>query len=559
MNENLISTYRYYDQYKENIVKSPKHLKKKESVSRVISENGEFEAIRKWCDIETDWISNIENGLQYIQNAINENRQFIRSEGNVVPIERARRVSRDSTIHLAKHSELMSVHSDGTTMPEKIFIKENLSNYAVYENKFLYMAICYFRDFVDIKYKEIIAIDNSYAIDLKVNSLHSIKGKKISLKLDYGEKSTDDEYSSASSKNEEIMNRIQAIRFAISSFLNADLMIELSKTPILKPPITPTNVLKMDNDFREVYSLYTKISSYRGLGYTVNEKRIHCCPIAKSLADDLAEILLLNSFITYSFGCELETDLSSELKRCLIEEHQKLLEQRNEYILELKKKLGDGEQYLYELEGYVKSLEDEKCFWQSVATENDLFRKNIALLNKEKATLKSELGEMQKKLQSFQDESNAALEKARTEGNLELQATKSRMNNERIQMQKQYLNEIEILKNEKNSLKEELEEVLETLETVTEEKYILSARLHATTGTSSKADLTVFTTEEAFNELEKEKAAYERFFNAAWKKTKKQIRKDLLWSKGDLHQKKAKKLKNAKPEETESPENANEV
>ena len=54
------------------------------------------------CDIDEEWIVAIERGLHYIAKAIKEDRQFIRNEGEVLPIEKIRRVSKDSIIGRAR-------------------------------------------------------------------------------------------------------------------------------------------------------------------------------------------------------------------------------------------------------------------------------------------------------------------------------------------------------------------------------------------------------------------------------------------------------------------------
>ena len=58
--------------------------------------------------IEEDWISRIERGIPHLEAAIREDRQFIKTEGNVTPIERVRKVSRSSVEHLARHSEMIT-------------------------------------------------------------------------------------------------------------------------------------------------------------------------------------------------------------------------------------------------------------------------------------------------------------------------------------------------------------------------------------------------------------------------------------------------------------------
>ena len=59
------------------------------------------------CEVSEDWISEIENNLKYIEKAISQERQFIRTNGEVVLIEKTKSVSKESISHLAKHASLI--------------------------------------------------------------------------------------------------------------------------------------------------------------------------------------------------------------------------------------------------------------------------------------------------------------------------------------------------------------------------------------------------------------------------------------------------------------------
>ena len=82
----------------------------------VVSANSDLDKIvltRKHCIVEEDWVDAIEQGIEYIAKAIAEERQFIRSNGEVVPIEKVKNVSKDSVVHLAKHSNLITRETPG--------------------------------------------------------------------------------------------------------------------------------------------------------------------------------------------------------------------------------------------------------------------------------------------------------------------------------------------------------------------------------------------------------------------------------------------------------------
>ena len=77
---------------------------------RVLAESNpdgdRLQSTKYLCKIEEDWIKAIEEGLVFVEKAVAEERQFIRTNGEVVPIEKVKKISKDSVEHLAKHSDL---------------------------------------------------------------------------------------------------------------------------------------------------------------------------------------------------------------------------------------------------------------------------------------------------------------------------------------------------------------------------------------------------------------------------------------------------------------------
>ena len=101
-------------------------------------ENDIIEIQRVLCTVDEEWVKTIEEGLIPIEKAIREERQFIRSNGEVVPIEKVRHVSRESVEHLAKHSDLITRFDEGEDIiPDQLYTVERLSDFTVYENRFL--------------------------------------------------------------------------------------------------------------------------------------------------------------------------------------------------------------------------------------------------------------------------------------------------------------------------------------------------------------------------------------------------------------------------------------
>ena len=232
------------------------------------TENDKMQITRMVCTIEEDWISEIENGLEFVEKAIKEERQFIYSNGEVMPIEKVKHVSTESVRHLAKHSNLIGKIEEGEDfVPDKLYTVERLNDYAVYENRFLYMLLCYLRDFVTLRYNKILDLTNKYDGLLKFSKEITFAKQKITYSVNLHDERQDDKYLREHNDAKATIDRIDIILKTILSFLSTPLMESAAKTPMLKPPITKTNILKMDNNFKGAVALYDYIISYTKPGY----------------------------------------------------------------------------------------------------------------------------------------------------------------------------------------------------------------------------------------------------------------------------------------------------
>ena len=65
---------------------------------------------------------------------------ILKGETRLPDPEKVKNVSKDSVAHLARHSNLITRYEEGEDIiPDRLYTVERLSDYAVYENRFLYM------------------------------------------------------------------------------------------------------------------------------------------------------------------------------------------------------------------------------------------------------------------------------------------------------------------------------------------------------------------------------------------------------------------------------------
>ena len=194
--EQADALYRAFLEYRKITKGNVSCARTRDAIRNASPEKDRLEAVSTRCIIEEDWVNKIYEGLAYIEKAIAEERQFIRQQGEVVPIEKARRVSKGSVEHLARHSELMThePEEEGKLIPDKIFVVERLSDYAVYENRFLYMLLCYLRDFIEIRYSKIIELGNTYRAEFDTDKEITVGKRTITYKATFREQSKEDPY-----------------------------------------------------------------------------------------------------------------------------------------------------------------------------------------------------------------------------------------------------------------------------------------------------------------------------------------------------------------------------
>ena len=219
--------YRVLKEMKNLTLFDKDNLKTLKNIATSSQEKDYIETKRTKCIIDEDWVIAIENGLPYVSKAIDEGRQFILSEGSVVPIEKVKKVSKASTVHLAKHSNFITRLPKKKTdplVPDKIFMEEKLSEFAVYENKFLYMLLIYLRDFVQEKMDKIQELGNSFYAEFKIDKDIHFHKRDIAFSVNFKEENHNSKLTLNDEKTVKIIERIEDIQHVIVSLLSTDLM-----------------------------------------------------------------------------------------------------------------------------------------------------------------------------------------------------------------------------------------------------------------------------------------------------------------------------------------------
>ena len=359
-------------------------------------------------EIDLDWIENIEEGLIYVEKAIREDRQFIRTEGEVVQIEKVKRVSKASVEHLSRHSDLITrAPADGNPeniIPDKLYIVEKLSDYLVYENRFLYMLLSYLKDFIQMRLDKIRDKTTTYESDMTLDKDIKANQRRLKYQMSFQEISKNDPFLIDAYKEMPMVNRLETIYAMVVSFLSTPLMKEVSKAPMIKPPVVKTNVLRMNPNFRAALKLYDYITSYNKDGYVFHEIKHTFNPFPQMMADQVADLIELKSVIAYITANDLEEDLLKKLEEKI--EAQKEIENRKiiDEIKRLKKRIiemnEDPAEYILKLEKRNISLEKDHVNLAIEQEKNRVLQSQNEALEKEKITWIQALEDLQKVIEA---------------------------------------------------------------------------------------------------------------------------------------------------------------
>lgn len=503
---------------------------------------GRIAVTRVNCTVDEAWIRAIEAGLVHIEKAIKEERQFIYSNGEVIPIEKVKHVSKDSVEHLARHAELITRVEEGEDLiPDKLYTVERLSDYAVYENRFLYMLLCYLRDFVTLRYQKILELTNRYDGQLEVEREITTFGRTVSVRIDLHDERLDDPYLREHNSAKDLIDRMDLILKTVLAFLSTPLMESAGKAAMLKPPITKTNVLKMDNNFKGAVALYDYIIAYEGDGYTVTEDTRELTPFGTELSEDMAEAEQMLAFLTYRYGLDITPELKAALERDEAEARLSELKTRTEQLEALRRRLereGESEEYILALEKQVRALQHEVDRLEPLYAELDGHKQSELRLTDQVTALSTRIEGFDEELRLVEAAHEEALGETEARHRREQSALMNAQSAEQGKWAEQaeaerarHREEVASLKAAIAAKQAEVDRFSAAYDELTEEKRLLHAQVlgqRAKEKGITPDEMAAMTDKDSFDELERELEAFVKLYEKVWKQTKRKIRKELL-------------------------------
>jgi FtsZ-binding cell division protein ZapB len=297
--------------------------------------------------IDMDWVEAIEDAIPYIDKAIREQRRFIIQNEDIVPIEKARKITNESVRHLAQHTNMIArVEGDDVT-PERILDIQREESFAIYENRFLRTLLLNVARFVDERYKEMKNAPNDSYHKVHISRSIQIDQSKLDFELSYANETheTNEFDITADVSTLTDFQRVLRLRRVFGDFCAAPLIRDLSTAELVRPPIQRTNLMTKNPNFKKALDLWLFIESYTKTGFEVvgNE---YSGTMDKNVQEVLYNVMSYEHFV-------VTMATNPALKKKL---HEKYLEDREKQ----QSLLSRSEQLLADAEARIDKVREEE-------------------------------------------------------------------------------------------------------------------------------------------------------------------------------------------------------
>ena len=226
---------------------------------------------------DVKWIDELNEGFMHIDNIIARPRTFIEEKRDVVLAALAKRVSSASVTHLASHSQFVHGFDDeGNVIPEKILSISSDDNYQIYENRLVMSLILKLSVFVQNRYQYI--KDHGETRNSNVLLVHSdFELDGVKYEVDNRIRSSIPSESEALKKvNDDLIAQIEVLQQRCLYYISCPFMVKMKGAKPVHDPISMTNLLEKNPDYKGALKLWRFINSYTKLGidYSIVERNV---------------------------------------------------------------------------------------------------------------------------------------------------------------------------------------------------------------------------------------------------------------------------------------------
>ncbi|HNX16462.1 MAG TPA: hypothetical protein PKO28_03790 [Bacilli bacterium] len=262
--------------------------------------------------MDLSWIKEVEDCIPELEQIVNNPRRVIATVSDVVAVEKAKKTTNESVIHLASHTQYVKeVKEEGEVVPSKILNIYNEDYFIIYENKFIATLIRHLLSFVEKRYQYIInfaPLKDAEILYMKNSSI--VDGCEVEMETKIKvTKPTIDDYSE---KSKVFLTRIEEVRKHLRFFANSEFMRLLRNERDVRNPILQTNIIRKNPLYRKCYQLWIFLEKYVKSGIDVKvEERIS--QLSNKDLKELNEVFFAN-FISLKGKDPSKTPLNQKIK-----------------------------------------------------------------------------------------------------------------------------------------------------------------------------------------------------------------------------------------------------
>lgn len=400
--------------------------------------------------IDMDWVIAIEETLPYIQKAIDEQRRFIKQAENVVRIKKAK----------------------------KILTVEREEGFAIYENRVLLTLIHKALMFVDDKYSKMKDVPNDSYNNITMNRHLELNQQKLDFSVNYvneNHESLAEDLDVEDIESLSDFDRIRRIRQGLNECLATPLMKEIAKEPQVKPPLTQTNLLKENPNFKKAVELWSFLDTYKKQGFELvgeeyngkmtdeNKEDVYLAMEFQHFMMSITTNPALRKMLQEKYEEENalakeEADRPEKVKEMALEAqteavHKEEIEKLTAGITELKQKIAEQKQKLEEQANIIKTQEGKIA---ALENERESHAKQVEQMNAdfaEKTRIAEEnfanrLSAKQKEFDDAQTAHNEYVTKLNTDNANKIAELNTNHSNEVAQLKSDYENRIDTINKE---------------------------------------------------------------------------------------------------------------
>ena len=262
---------------------------------------------------DDSWIDVLDDSVVALDNIVRNPRKFIVIEEDIVDISLARSISVESVKHLAQHTNFISsVTKEGMVIPSKILNTSKEESFEIYENRFIYTLLLKVRDFIDRRFGAIKnALMTSGDLGIEVNSKFEIEGHKVDCKMETTASFPFDE--TVRNKNNQMSNveRLSRISSIINDFLASPFAKTMRTCALVRPPITRTNVILKNPNFKKALVLWQYIESTDNFDYKVESAK-ETTELNEVMTEKYRNMVFFNTVLLQSIASTRESGESIE-------------------------------------------------------------------------------------------------------------------------------------------------------------------------------------------------------------------------------------------------------